>query len=517
MQVDFIECKAAFEADDTGRVTGKAWDFSSPDRVGDMIEPAAFAGAIGKSLPMLFAHDQAQAVGVWDSIAIETDGLSVSGKLLVDDVSRAKEVRALLQAKAVTGLSVGFMTKKSAPRKGGGRTISDLDLVEVSLVAVPAHPAARISNVKELPLTTNDNTDLDAKLAEIESKAAAAANTAVDALKARIDGLETKLNRPAIITDKNDASPEQKAFTSYLRRGKEALELDEVKALRVADDTAGGYLAPSEFSAEVIKGIVEFSPIRQAARVGSTSSGEVILPKRTGRPTASWVGETEDRSATESAYGQIEVPIWEAACYVDVSQRLLEDAAVNVEAEVAFDLAEEFGRLEAYAFQRGDGIKKPLGVMSNTLPYTFTGNASTLGTNPADTLIDAFYALPAYYRGRSAWMMNSRTIATVRKLKDGTTGSYLWQPGLAAGDPSTILGRPVIEDNTLDDIGAAAEPIIFGDFNSAYRIYDRVALSLMRDPYSQATKGLVRFHARRRTGGALVLAEALRKIRCATS
>lgn len=356
---------------------------------------------------------------------------------------------------------------------------------------------------------------VDDRLKAIETKSAANDNTK---LVERLDQIEVKLNRPAIIKGDNDnVSPEQKAFTSYLRRGKEALELDEVKALRVADDTAGGYLAPSEFSAEVIKGIVEFSPIRQAARVGSTSSGEVILPKRTGRPTANWVGETEDRSGTESSYGQIEVPIHEAACYVDVSQRLLEDAAVNVEAEVAFDLAEEFGRLEAYAFQRGDGIKKPLGVMSNTLPYTFTGNASTLGTNPADTLIDAFYALPAYYRGRAAWMMNSKTIATVRKLKDGSTGAYLWQPGLAAGDPATILGRPVIEDNTLDDIGNAAEPIIFGDFNSAYRIYDRVALSLMRDPYSQATKGLVRFHARRRTGGALVLAEALRKIRCATS
>src|SRR5690606_19686596 len=107
-RLEFIECKAAFTADDTGRVTGKAWDFSSPDRVGDVIEPSAFAGAVGKSLPMLFAHDQAQAVGVWDQISVTGDGLSVSGKLLVEDVQRAKEVRALLQAKAVTGLSVGF-------------------------------------------------------------------------------------------------------------------------------------------------------------------------------------------------------------------------------------------------------------------------------------------------------------------------------------------------------------------------------------------------------------------------
>jgi HK97 family phage major capsid protein len=340
-------------------------------------------------------------------------------------------------------------------------------------------------------------------------------------LASRLEAVETKLARPNLggkAKTEDEPNEERKAFTHYLRQGKESLGADEVKALRVADDTAGGYLAPADFVAEVVKGIVEQSPIRQAARVGSTSSGEVILPKRTGRPTGAWVGETETRPATESAYGQIEVPIHEMACYVDVSQRLLEDAAVNVESEVASDLAEEFGRLESLGFSRGDGVKKPVGIMEAAgVAYTPTGNASTLGTNPADTMIDAFYALPAYYRNRAVWLMNSKTISTVRKLKDGSTGAYLWQPGLAAGDPATILGRPLIEDPTMDDVGSGTEPILLGDIASAYRIYDRVALSLMRDPYSQAANGLVRFHARRRTGGALVLAEAIRKIRCATT
>lgn len=376
--------------------------------------------------------------------------------------------------------------------------------------------------------TKSDNADPVAEVkaaladlaAAVEDVKKNAANDNIADLAKRLEVAETALARPAIVgkaANDNEPTVERKAFDSYLKGGKEALAPDEVKALTIAPDTSGGYLAPADFSAEVIKGIVEQSPIRQAARVGSTASGEVILPKRTGRPTGKWVGETETRTGTESAYGQIEIPIHEMSCYVDVSQRLLEDAAVNVEAEIAFDLAEEFSRLEAYAFQRGDGIKKPLGVMANTLPYTFTGNASTLGSAPADTLIDAFYALPAFYRNRAVWMMNSTTIATVRKLKDGSTGAYLWAPGLAAGDPATILGRPVIEDSTLDDVGSGTQPIVFGDFGSAYRIYDRVNLSLMRDQYSQAAEGLVRFHARRRVGGGLVLSEALRTIKCATS
>ena len=76
------------------------------------------------------------------------------------------------------------------------------------------------------------------------------------------------------------------------------MDPEEIRSLRVADDTAGGYLAPAEFVAEVVKGIVERSPVRQAARVGSTSSGEVIIPKRTGTQTGHWVGETEDRTET---------------------------------------------------------------------------------------------------------------------------------------------------------------------------------------------------------------------------
>lgn len=356
---------------------------------------------------------------------------------------------------------------------------------------------------------------VDARLKAVETKSLDAGK-----LADRLDKLEAKLNRPKVSNDNEnvEATIERKAFTGYLRSGRESLGADEVKALRLADDTAGGYLAVPEFTTEVDKNLVQFSPIRQAARVGNTSNGSVIIPRRTAGPTGSWVGETDDRPETESTYGQAEIPIHEAACYVDVSTRLLEDAAVNVEAEVAFDLAEEFGRLEGVAFLNGDGAKKPVGILrASGVAYTPTGSASTLGTAPADLLITALYAMPAYYRNRGAWLMNGSTLALIRKIKNEATGDYLWQPAYAAGQPETILGRPVVEAPDMPDIGAGAEPIVFGDFATAYRIYDRLALSVMRDPYTRATNGLVRFHARRRVGGDVVRAEAIRKIRCAAS
>ena len=343
----------------------------------------------------------------------------------------------------------------------------------------------------------------------------------LDKIVKRLDAIEIKVNRPGGGTKSEDeqAALEKKAFTTFLRKGREALGADEVKSLRVSDDTAGGYLAPAEFSREVDKNIVQFSPIRQAARVGATASGSVIVPRRTGRPTAAWVGETETRSATEAAYGQVEIPIDEIACYVDVSNKLLEDAAVDVAAEVAFDLAEEFGRAEGEAFVVGNGVKKPLGLLKDTgLSFTISGSAAAVtdADGGANGLIDLFYALTPFYRQRGVWMANGTTIAALRKMKDSQK-QYLWQPAVAAGQPETFLGRPIVEAVDLPNAGAGEFPILFGDFASAFRIYDRIALSLLRDPYSQATSGLTRFHARRRVGARVVRPEAVRKLKCAAS
>lgn len=512
-----LEFKAAFTSDEAGEITGKAWDFNSPDRVGDVIEPSALAGMVGKTFPLLFAHDQAQVLGPITIESFADNALNVVGKMLVDDVARAREVRSLVKSGAITGLSIGFITRKAMPRKGGGRTIQSLDLAEISLVAVPAHNGARITNVKDLTLTAAIETKSIEDLA-IELKAA---NDNIALVTKRLETAETALARPNIITDKkpDEVSLERKAFGSFLRHGAERMPAEETKALIVSDDTRGGYLAPAEFQTEILKNLVEISPVRQAARVGSTGAGSVILPKRTGTPTASWVGETETRTGTESSYGQVEIPIHEMAAWVDVSVQLLEDAAVNVEAEVASDLAEEFARLEGSSFVLGNGFKKPDGFMTATgIAEIVTGSAATIADadGQANGLINAFYSLPMQYRARAVWMMNSTTLGSARKLKTSDK-QYLWQPGIQAGEPSTILGRPVIEVPDMPDEGAGAFPIVLGDFNAAYRIYDRVGMSILRDPYTQATTGKVRFHARRRVGGATVMVEALRKIKCATS
>jgi HK97 family phage major capsid protein len=364
-------------------------------------------------------------------------------------------------------------------------------------------------------LETKDDHGGGADLIEEVKEAVEPVMTAFEQFKAKSDerfaAIETALRRggAALPDRKQELSVEAKAFDGFMRRGPDSLQDVERKALVIADDTSGGYLAPPEFDTAIIKNLVLFSPIRTAARVASMNSGEIRIPKRTGQPTARWVAERETRTGTQAAYGQATITAREMACYVDVSQELLEDAAVSIETEVGMDLAEEFGRLEGVAFVNGDGVGKPSGFMASSDVATVNSGNANLVT--PDGLISILYSLAAWYRNRAVWMMNGTTLGVIRKLKD-TTNQYLWQPGLAAGQPETILGRPVVEAPDMPDIGAGATPIAVGDFNSAYRIYDRTGMSVLRDPYTMATDGLVRFHARRRVGADLVKAEALRKL-----
>lgn len=354
-------------------------------------------------------------------------------------------------------------------------------------------------------------TALEALTSDVNTKTAPVAD-----ITARLAAIETQIARPAVHTKSDEPSVETKAFGEYLRHGKEAGP-DALKTLQVSSDPQGGYLAPTEMSAEFIRDLVEFSPIRALATVRTTASPAVSYPKRNGVTNAKWKGELQAQEGSEPSFGQVEIPVREINTFVDISNQLLADSAGVAEAEVRMALAEDFGGKEGVAFLKGVGPLQPEGILSSAdVASIATGNAATLGTNPADMLIDALYSLPAAYRGRSNWLMNGRTLAALRKLKDGQ-GNYLWQPAYAAGQPETILGRPVVEAPDMDDIGSGSTPIAFGDVATGFRIVDRVGLSILVNPYLLATNGITRIHATRRVGSAVVQAAALRKIVCKTS
>jgi HK97 family phage major capsid protein len=360
-----------------------------------------------------------------------------------------------------------------------------------------------------------------------ETKASVdALNTKLDEVEKRIIAVETKANRPdGVQGDPEKGATEAKsAFFKWARNlpltAEEAKllrrpEAGEYKALSVGDATAAGYLAPAEYVREIIKGVVEFSPIRTIARVRPTSAKSIQIPRRTGTFAAQWVAEQGTRSETTGlTYGLEEIPTHELYALADVSTAMLEDSAFDLEAELRDEFAEQFGVAEGTALVSGSAVGRPEGFLTNAaVGFTVSGDADEI---TADGLVALYYDVKDVYARSGVWVLKRASLKKIRQLKEATTNAYIWQPGLQGGPPATILGQPYVEAIDMPAEAANAFPVAFGDFRRGYLIVDRIEIAVVRDPYTQANVGNIRFHARKRVGGQVVVAEAIRKLKCST-
>lgn len=288
----------------------------------------------------------------------------------------------------------------------------------------------------------------------------------------------------------------------------------EYKALSVVPDTAGGFLAPSEYVREIIKAETEISPVRSLVRVRQTAAKSIMIPKRTGQFAAVWVAEQGTKSETTGlTYGVEEIPTHEVYALIDISNQMLEDSAFSMEGEISMEASEQFAVAEGAAFVSGTGVGRPQGFLTNASVSTTNSGAAT--TITADGLLSLKYAIKSAYQATATWLMARATISSVRKLKDGN-GNYLWQPGLAQGRPNTLDGDPYVEVSDMPVEGAGLKPVAYGDWRRAYTWVDRIAMEMLRDPYTQATSGNVRFIVRKRVGGFVTLPEAIRVLVCST-
>lgn len=292
----------------------------------------------------------------------------------------------------------------------------------------------------------------------------------------------------------------------------------EYKALNVGSDTAGGYLAPSEYVREMIKDIVETSPVRALARVRNTSMKEMELPKRTGTGSASRTHEQGTKTGTgDPAYGLETITCPEMFALIDVTNQMLEDSAFDIAAEIREDASEQFAVLEGSEFVSGSGVGEMQGILTHAdISENNSGSATTIAdaNGQANGLLTMKYGLKSFYARNASWILNRTVMGSVRKLKDGNN-NYIWMPGLANGQPNTIDGDPYVEVPDMPNEGAGNYPVAYGDFRRGYTMVDRIAMEMLRDPFTQATGGKVRFIFRRRGGGKVTLASAIRKMKCA--
>ena len=238
-------------------------------------------------------------------------------------------------------------------------------------------------------------------------------------------------------------------------------------------------------------------------------SGPLLqLPRLVDEVTVGEVTETAARPESEPSFDQIDLKPFEMAVIVPVTRILLEDAQIDLSAYLGNHIARRFGQKEAGWFVNGNGTTQAEGVLKSADVQEMEGEIV------ADDLIDLFYSVKTAYSANGSWLMNRKTMAAVRKLKD-SDGSYLWQSSFTAGQPSLLLGRPVYEAVDMPDVAADATPIVFGDFATGYAIADRVGFEIIRDDVTGMGTGIVKLAARRRVGGRVVMGEALTKLKVA--
>ena len=342
-------------------------------------------------------------------------------------------------------------------------------------------------------------------------------------LKQDLDGLSRRLvSAPPAMAP--GAGGRSTAFgDAYLRKGLDAGF--ESKRLSVGTGSEGGLAVPLEIDQRIETVLKQISPIRALADVVKIGSANYRKLVASGGFASGWVAETAARAETTTpTFAEVMAPMGELYANPAATQAMLDDAQFDVEAWLAREVAVEFARAEGVAFVSGTGTSQPKGFLTypvatagdasrpfGTLQYVPSGAAGAFAaSNPQDRLIDLVHSLRAPYRQGAVWVMNSNSISTVRKFKD-STGDFIWKPGLAEGQSSTLLGYPVVEVDAMPDIGANSLSIGFGQFRSAYVIADRGETGVLRDPYSN--KPFVHFYSTRRVGGALVNSEALKLMR----
>lgn len=279
----------------------------------------------------------------------------------------------------------------------------------------------------------------------------------------------------------------------------------EVRDLITDVAGSGGNLVPTSFRRSLYEHLIENSAIRRTnVSVMTTASGDDYqVPKTATYGTAAIVGEGTAISETTQSFGQVTLQAWKYGAFTQVSRELQEDEAVGLIPFLARDLGRAVGNASGADFITGDGSNKPYGVVNATIAEVGTAVAGTVASGvDANELIDLQYSILQGYAERGWWMFARATEGYIRNLRDGNN-QFLWQPGLQAGAPNVLLGRPIVNDPNVAALGSGNASIIFGDF-STYMIRDVASVRVERSDDFAFTSDLSTWKVTLRTDGDLI-------------
>lgn len=349
--------------------------------------------------------------------------------------------------------------------------------------------------------------------------------TRYDAIENDVDGLQATIERldrlasternyvpesqreTATVQAADRAAQYRDAFWAYFRGQRSETEL---RAMSVGQDTAGGYTVPDQFRAELITALDEANVMRSLATVITSNSGTLTLPVLSTRASAYWAAEAASYTETTPVFSEVTFSAHKFIGLIKVSEELLNDSAFNLESWVASEFARAMAELEETAFVAGTGSNQPSGVVGGS---SLGKSATATNAVTADELMDLFHALGRPYRRNATFLMHDSTVKAIRKLVTGVSGdkTYLWQPGLQAGEPDLLLGRPVVTSPDMPELATGQKVILLGDLKHYY-IVDRAQIGVQRLNELYSGNGQVGFRLFRRTDGKVVLSAAIKHL-----
>lgn len=382
--------------------------------------------------------------------------------------------------------------------------------------------------------------DLDAKLARMDS-----AIDSMSEVKSKLEQMETKLNRPGAFggsseSTSREAAEYKGAFLNWMRapgdqeRQQKVTQAQRALETRAADarttvGASGGFALPEEIERSIARIGLDMSPIRSLATVRTVGTPDYKELIDLNGAAFEWIGETDTRAQTNTPdLAEIAPTFGMASAKPQATEESLDDLFFDVENWLTMSAAEAIYQGEGAAFVSGNGTKKPTGFLAGptpvatadssrafgTLQYIASAQAAAMPTSP-DVFFDMIYSLRARYRANATWVTSKAVLATIRKYKEATTNAYMWQPALAAGQPSSFAGFPIVEAEDMPAVGAGTFPLAFGDFKEGYLIADRVGMRMTRDEIT--TPGYVKFYIRKRVGGKLRNTQAIKLLKIAAS
>ena len=292
---------------------------------------------------------------------------------------------------------------------------------------------------------------------------------------------------------------------SVIDNGHQNLSGTEARAMSAITGAAGGYTVPQGFFAELEKALKDYGGMRDVARIIPTAAGN-DLPMPSMNDTGNvgeLVGENTAVSNQDVAFGTITMKAYKySSKTVLIPIELLQDSAIDVEAEVKAALAERIFRITNTHYTTGDNTSKPQGIVVGAA----LGKAGATGQTTSliyDDLIDLQHSVDAAYRRSPScgYMFADSTLKILKKLKD-SQGRPLWVPGVSMKEPDTINGYRYAINNDIAAMAASAKSMLFGDF-SKYLIRDVMDVMVIRISEKYIESGQVGFLCYYRTDGRL--------------